>query len=99
MSCSLLIWHVSWSLNSDLPKKRINELANKRQEKVAIDCNVVFADITTIKAAQDQEDRLKDAWEQQDRAAEARRTANSILAHEIVSWVNMVFLLPRPDSA
>jgi len=64
-----------------------------------MDCNQVFADITTINAAQDQEDRLRDIWEQQDRSAEARRTANSILAHEIVSWVDMVFVLPRPDWA
>ena len=56
MSCSLLIWHVSRPSNSDpTQQKRIDELANKMQEKVAIDCNEVSADITTIKAAQDQE--------------------------------------------
>jgi hypothetical protein len=32
-------------------KREFEELGNKRQKKVAIDCNQVFADIARIKAA------------------------------------------------
>ena len=50
---------------------------------MAIDANTTFANIASIKAAQDSAQRLRDEWEARDRAAEARATANAMLANEI----------------
>jgi len=60
--------------------RRITELANKKKKKVAIDCNKVFANIDTIKAEQE---RLQAAWNRRDRAGEARRTADAMLANHM----------------
>ena len=45
--------HSQDSLQIQAQQKKIDELANKRRKKIAIDCNKVFADISRIKAAKD----------------------------------------------
>jgi DDE superfamily endonuclease/Tc5 transposase DNA-binding domain len=78
--------HSEDSLQIEALQKKNDELAAKRKKKVAIDCNQVFADITRIKAAQEEADRQRKTWEEQDRAAEARRTANAMLAKQIAQF-------------
>jgi len=60
-----------------------------------VDCNQVFADITRIKAAQDEAERRRETWELQDRAAEARRTSNAMLANEIAQYQHEFHVLDR----
>jgi hypothetical protein len=87
--------HSQDSLQLQGQQKKIDELANKRQKKVAIDCNQVFANITKIKEAQDEASRLKENWEQRDRALEARRTANMMLANEMARFQHQFHVLDR----
>jgi hypothetical protein len=63
--------------------RRITELASKKKKKIAIDCNKVFASIDTIKAAQQEQERLQAAWNRRDRVEEARKAANVMLASHI----------------
>ena len=71
------------TLRIEAQARRITELANKKKKKVAIDCNKVFANIDTIKAAQEEQERLQAAWNRRDRAGEARKTADAMLANHM----------------
>lgn len=66
--------------------RRITELADKKKKKVAIDSNKAFASIDTIKAAQEEQERLQAAWNRRDRVGEARRTADAMLANHITQF-------------
>ena len=87
--------HSQDSLQIQAQQKKIDELGNKRRKKVAIDCNQVFANITKIKEAQDEANRQKEAWEQRDRALEARRTADMMLANEMARFQHQFHVLDR----
>lgn len=61
----------------------IEEYRQRKARKKAIDPNILFKDIATIKRAQDLVNEQNQAWEQQDRQAEARRTAQAMLQSNI----------------
>ena len=65
---------------------QISELRNKRRKKVPIDANKNFADIEKIKAVQDEQERQRDEWNKRDQVAEARRTANAMLASQMTRF-------------
>jgi hypothetical protein len=64
-------------------KKEKKKKKKKKKKKIAIDCNKVFASIDTIKAAQQEQERLQAAWNRRDRVEEARKAANAMLADHI----------------
>src|SRR5271156_3086549 len=51
---TLHLRHAQDTLQTEALKKKQDELASKRRKKTAVDCNQVFADITKIKAAQEE---------------------------------------------
>jgi hypothetical protein len=53
----------------------------------------MFANIAKIKEAQDEANRVKETWEQRDRALEARRTANMMLANEMARFQHQFHVL------
>jgi hypothetical protein len=67
-------------------KRKIEEIRGTKRQKIAINAQEKFADIRTVKAAQDQQ---KEAAEQGEKYAErvgrvmARRTANEMMNREI----------------
>jgi hypothetical protein len=71
------------SLQLAAQARKITELANKKKKKVAINCNEVFANIATIKAAQEEQERVQAEWNRRDRVEEARRTANVMIANQV----------------
>jgi hypothetical protein len=87
--------HAQNSLQLQAQQRQIDEFKAKKQKKVAIDSNQLFADITKIKAVQDEQERLRDAWEQQDRVVEARNTANQMLASQIARFQHQFHVLDR----
>ena len=87
--------HAQDSLQIEALQKKNEELASKRQKKVPIDCNLVFADITRIKGAQEEAARQRETWEQRDRAAEARKTSNAMLARQIAQLQHEFHVLDR----
>jgi DDE superfamily endonuclease len=67
----------------------INEVRAKRgRKKVAHDPNSKFVRIRDIKEAQDQQEAQKAAWATKDRAAEARRTAQSIQSRDMTAFMS-----------
>jgi len=87
--------HSQHSLQIQAQQKKLDELANKRRKKVAIDCNQMFANIAKIKEAQDEANRVKETWEQRDRALEARRTADMMVANEMARFQHQFHVLDR----
>jgi len=64
----------------------INEYHQRTAKKKAIDPNLLFKDIATIKAAQDLVAVRDDAWAQRDRQLEARRTAQTMMQSDIEQY-------------
>jgi hypothetical protein len=71
------------SLQLAAQARKITELANKKKKKVAINYNKVFANIATIKAAQEEQERVQAEWNRRDKVKEARRTANVMIANQV----------------
>jgi DDE superfamily endonuclease/Tc5 transposase DNA-binding domain/helix-turn-helix, Psq domain len=65
---------------------KISELHQKKRRKIPIDANKLFASIETIKAVQDEQQRHQDEWDSKDRAREARKTANEMIARDITQF-------------
>lgn len=87
--------HAQDSLQIEALKKKQDELANKKRKKIAVDSNQVFANIATIQAAHEEAERQKKTWEQRDRAAEARRTSNLMLANQMAQHQHEFHVLDR----
>jgi len=77
--------HAQDSLQIEALQKKEDELENKRQKKIAVDRSQVFVDTTRIKAAQEAA-RQRETWEEQGRAAEARRTSIVMLVNQIAQF-------------
>jgi hypothetical protein len=80
-------------LQIQVQQKKIDELANKRRKKVAIDCNQVFTNITKIKEAQDEESRLKETWKQRDRALEAKKPKIGFRARAVHNYISPALII------
>lgn len=65
---------------------KMSELNQKKRRKIQIDANQQFASIETIKAVQDAQQRHQDEWNSKDRAKEARKTANEMIARDITQF-------------
>ena len=61
-------------------KIKLNKIKAKKQKIAVSDSNELFANIESIKAAQEEQARRQKAAESRDLAAEARKTANRIVS-------------------
>lgn len=80
--------HTQQRLKLTAQGRQLEHLANKRKKKVAIDANTVFANIEDILKVQAEIDRKREVWERQDRAKEARDTANTMISKDMESFMH-----------